>query len=174
MKLINGLEKIIGNEGRKNLVKNRVYTWASDIAAINLFSLSFALNEAFIAGMDWAEVGKTRLAALVGNTIVGRPYGLYRDYVMKKLHVKEDSHWLKKYLVDVGTFATGQTPFYLGFLAVAGADVSEMTKAASFLTLAAPLVGRPQGFVYDKMREQFGLETAYEKNSCELPLEKAN
>jgi len=118
-------------------------------------------------GMDWTEVGKTRLAALVGNTIVGRPYGIYRDWVMKKLHVKEDSHWLKKYVVDVGTFATGATPFYLCFLAVAGADASEMTKAASFLTLAAPLVGRPQGWVYDKMREQFGLETAYEKNSKE-------
>jgi len=115
--------------------------------------------------MDWTEVGKTRLAAVVGNSVIGRPYGIYRDWVMKKLHVKEDSHWMKKYLVDVGTFATGQTPFYLGFLAVAGADAAEMMKAASFLTLAAPLVGRPQGWVYDKTREQCGLETAYEKDS---------
>ena len=38
-----------------------------------------------------------------------------------------------------------------------------MAKAASFLTFAAPLVGRPQGWVYDRMREQFGLETAYDK-----------
>lgn len=163
MRLINGLEKMIGEKGRERLVKNRFYNWTSDIVAINLFSLSFALNEAFIAGMDWNEVGKTRLAALVGNTVVGRPYGIYRDWVMKKLHVTEDSHWMKKYLVDVATFATGQTPFYLGFLTVAGADVPEMAKAASFLTLAAPLVGRPQGWVYDRMREQFGLETAYDK-----------
>jgi len=163
MKLINGLEKIIGEKGREKLVNNRFYNWASDIAAINLFSLSFALNEAFIAGMDWTEVGKTRLAALVGNTVVGRPYGIYRDWVMKKIHVTEESHWVKKYIVDVGTFATGQTPFYLGFLTIAGADATEMVKAASFLTLAAPLVGRPQGWVYDKMREQFGLKTAYDK-----------
>ena len=161
MKLINGLEKLIGKEGRKKLVENRFYTWASDIAAINLFSLSFALNEAYIAGMDWTEVGKT---------VVGRPYGIYRDWVMKKLHVKKDSHWLKKYAVDVGTFATGQTPFYLGFLIVAGADASEMLRAASFLTLAAPLVGRPQGWVYDQMRDQFGIEGAYEKGNEEMNL----
>ena len=167
MKLINGLEKLIGKKRRDWLVNNRFYTWASDIAAINLFSLSFALNEKFIAGMDWDEVGKTRLAAVVGNTIIGRPYGIYRDWAMKKLHVREDSHWLKKYLADVGTFATGQTPFYLVFLAVAGAEGAEMVKAATFLTLAAPLVGRPQGWTYDRIREQFGLETAYEKSSGE-------
>lgn len=172
MKLVNGLEKLIGNERKEKLVNNRVYTWASDIAAINLFSLSFALNEAYIAGMDWTEVGKTRLAAVVGNTVIGRPYGIYRDWVMKKLHVKKNSHWLKKYAVDVGTFATGQTPFYLGFLAVAGADASEMARAASFLTLAAPLVGRPQGYVYDKMRDQFGLEGAYEKGNDDSIVEE--
>ena len=91
MKLINGLERIIGRKGRENLVNNRFYNWAADIAAINLFSLSFALNEAFIAGMNWTEVGKTRLAAVVGNTIVGRPYGIYRDWIMKKLNVNDDS-----------------------------------------------------------------------------------
>lgn len=167
MKLINGLENIIGKERREKLVNNWLYTSISDIAAINLFSLTFALNEKLIAGMDWGEVGKTRLAAVVGNTIIGRPYGIYRNWVMKKLHVREDSHWLKKYLADVGTFATGQTPFYLVFLAVAGAEGAEMAKAATFLTLAAPLVGRPQGWTYDKMSEQFGLETAYEKSSEE-------
>ena len=165
MALIDKLEKIIGKEGREKLVHNRLYTWAADIAAINLFSLSFALNERFIAGMDWTEVGKTRLAAVVGNSVVGRPYGIYRDWVMKKLHVQEGSHWLKKYVVDVGTFATGQTPFYLVFLAIAGADVGEMTKAATFLTFAAPLVGRPQGWTYDKVRKQCGLKTAYEQPS---------
>jgi len=46
MRLINGLEKVIGEKGREKLVNNRAYTWVADIAAINLFSLSFALNEA--------------------------------------------------------------------------------------------------------------------------------
>ncbi|MCH7568858.1 MAG: L-alanine exporter AlaE [Nanoarchaeota archaeon] len=172
MKFINSLEKIIGKERREKLVKNRAYTWVSDIAAINLFSLSFALNEAFIAGMDLEEVVKTRLAAVVGNTIVGRPYGIYRDWVMKKLDVTENSSRLKKYITDIGTFATGATPFYLVFLAVAGAEPDEMVKAATFLTLAAPLVGRPQGWVYDKMRGQFGLETAYEKSERMASLAK--
>ena len=131
---------------------------------MNVFSLSYALNEKFIAGMDWDEVGKTRLAAAVGNTITGRPYGIFRDWMMKKFKVRRQSHWLKKYAVDVLTFATGQTPLYVLYMAASGADIKEMGTAAAFLTFVAPLAGRPQGATYDFMRKQFGLESAYLNN----------
>ena len=165
MALINKLEKIIGEERTKRLINNKAYKYLVDAAAMNLFSLSYALNERFIAGMDWTETGKARLAAAIGNTITGRPYGIYRDNVMKKLNVKEDSHWLKKYLADVFTFATGQTPLYIVYLASAGADAEQIMKGATFLTFVAPLTGRPQGATYDYLRNQFGLESAYAKNS---------
>src|SRR3989344_2019919 len=133
MTLINRLEKIIGNEKTEKLVNNEIYKFTIDAIAMNVFSLSYALNEKFIAGMDWDEVGKTRLAAAVGNTLTGRPYGVFRDWMMKKLKIKENSHWLKKYGADVLTFVTGQTPLYMVFLAVSGADIKEMGTAAAFL-----------------------------------------
>ena len=161
MALIDKLEEIIGKEKRTNLTNNKVYKFCVDAIAMNVFSLSYALNEKFVAGMDWEEVGKTRLAAAIGNTITGRPYGIFRDWMMKKFNVREDSHWVKKYVVDILTFATGQTPLYMLYMAASGADLKEIGTAAAFLTLVAPLAGRPQGATYDFTRKQFGLESAY-------------
>ena len=161
MALIDKLEGIIGKEGRTNLTNNRAYKFCVDAIAMNVFSLSYALNEKFVAGMDWEEVGKTRLAAAVGNTITGRLYGIFRDWMIKKFNVRKDSHWIKKYGVDVLTFAAGQNPLYMLYMAASGADLKEIGTAAAFLTLVAPLAGRPQGVTYDFTRKQFGLESAY-------------
>lgn len=172
MTAISRLEKIIGEESAKRLVNNKVYRFLVDAAAMNIFSLSYALNERFIAGMDWGETAKARLAAAIGNTITGRPYGIYRDFVMRKFGVREDSHWAKKYFADVFIFATGQTPLYIAYLAAAGADQEQMARGATFLTLVAPLTGRPQGATYDYLRNQFGLESPYAKGSNQTKVRK--
>jgi len=80
---------------------------------------------------------------------------------MNKFHVSHESSWLKKYALDVFVFATGQTPLYLCYLAAAGADLPQMIKGAIFLTLVAPLTGRPQGITYDYCRRQFGTDETY-------------
>jgi len=158
MTLVDRIKSIIGEEKTERLTSNKIYKFAVDAVAMNVFSLSYAINEKLIVGMDWTEVGKTRIAAAIGNTIIGRPYGIYRDYMMKKFNVTEESHWSKKYVSDVFIFVTGQTPIYLMYLAVAGANPEEMVKGATFLTLVAPLTGRPQGITYDYCRKQFGIE----------------
>jgi len=186
MRLINRLEKIIGEKGREILVNNKVYKWMADAAAINLFSLSFMANEMTLGGMNLAESLATRGTAVVGNTIVGRPYGIYRDFIMKKLKIRKDTTRWIRWPVDMGAFATGQTIFYVGFL-MAGNMIPEIyqgivngdldiiansyqqinwdgvKRAAATLTLLSPLIGPGQGWTYEKMREQFGLESAYAK-----------
>ena len=44
MTLINRLEKIIGNEKTEKLVNNEIYKFTIDAIAMNVFSLSYALN----------------------------------------------------------------------------------------------------------------------------------
>ena len=187
MKIVNGLEKTLGQERTQALVKNRVYDFTVDALAMNLFSLSYAINERFIAGMSWNSTLKTRLSAAVGNTLTGTPYRIWREVVMDKVGITKDSHWLKKYGADVLTFATGQTPLYVLYCLFGGADYGEIKdgitsldpelikqgilagwdpikikKAATFLTLVAPALGRPQGLTYDFLRNQFGLEKKQE------------
>lgn len=165
MTIVETLEKILGEEKTSRLVNNRGYKFCVDAVAMNVFSLSYAINERFIAGMSWEDTGKARLAAAVGNTITGRPYGIYRDYMMRIFHVTEKSSWLKKYLADVFIFATGQTPLYILYLAAAGADMPQMIRGATFLTLVAPLTGRPQGITYEHCRRQFGMDGTYDVNA---------
>ena len=164
MAIIDSLERIIGKENMRKVVSSSPYAFAVDALAMNVFSLSYALNEKLGAGMDWTETGKTRLAAAVGNILTGRPYGMYRDFIMNKFKITTESHWVKKYLVDVFVFATGQTPLYLLYLAAAGADSDEMKKGAAFLTLIAPVTGRPQGATYEYCRRQFGIVDQTSKN----------
>ncbi len=190
MKIIDGLEKVVGEKGREKLVNNKAYKWLADAAAVNLYSLCFMANEMTFGGMNFMESLATRFTALFGNTIVGRPFGIYRDWIMKSLKIKEDTTRWIRWPVEMATFATGQTPFYVGFLMVGNmapeiyqgivnGDLDTVANAyqhikwdgvknaAGFLTLFSPVVGPTQGWTYDKMRKQFGLETAYEKSSRE-------
>jgi len=190
MPLIDKLETIVGKEGREKLVNNRAYKWVVDAVAINLFSLTFMANELTLGGMNFMESLATRGTALFGNTIVGHPYGIYREWVMKSLKIKEDTTRWIRWPLEMLTFATGQTPFYVGFLVagnmipeifqgIANGDLDTITNsyqeidwngvknAATTLTVASPLIGPGQGWTYDRVREQGGLETAYEKADAE-------
>lgn len=186
MPLINKLEKIIGQQRVEKLVNSKVHRFIVDATAMNLFSLIYVLNDKFVGDKDWGEAWSTRLAAAIGNTLTGRPYGIFRDYVLKKLKVRKDSHWLKKYLVETATFAVGQSPLYALYLAggdmlpevisgIANGNIEQILNspqninpdsikdAVISLTLLAPALGRPQGWTYDRIREQCGLEAAYKK-----------
>jgi len=165
MTIVGDLERIIGRERTEKLKSNLAYKFCADAIAMNVFSLTYAINEKLIMGMSWENTGKARLAAAIGNTITATPYRIYRDWMMKNLKVKETSHWFKKYLADVLIFVTGQTPLYFLYLLPTGANFEDMLKGATTLTLIAPLAGRPQGATYDYVRTQFGLKSAYAKDS---------
>jgi len=68
MTLIDGLEKVIGKERTEKLANTAIYSFCADAIAINVFLLAYALNERYVAGMSWAETGKARIAAAIGNT----------------------------------------------------------------------------------------------------------
>ncbi|MFQ5531277.1 MAG: L-alanine exporter AlaE [Candidatus Nanoarchaeia archaeon] len=180
------VKKILGEEKMEKLVNSKVYRFGVDAVAMNLFSLVYVLNDKFMGDKDWSEAWATRLTAVVGNTLTGRPYGIFRDWMLKKFNVEEDSSFFKKYAVETLTFAIGQSPLYAMYLA--GGDIAPeiiqgsinldpqqimdsyqnvdpeaIGSAVTSLTFLAPLLGRPQGWTYDRVREQGGLESAYEQ-----------
>ncbi len=163
-----------GVEGVSNIVKKlgkvSVYKFLVDGVANNLFSLVYSLNEYFIVGMTVPQVAKTRAAAAVGNTLTGRPYGVYMDWAREKLGVTKKSHWLKKYFADVLIFATGQTPLYFLYMLPARKSWEDMVTGAVSLTLIAPLTGRPQNATYDLVRTQLGVNGKAEESKTEETL----
>jgi len=187
-KIINGLEKIIGKEKKERLVNNEGYKWLADGVSVNLFSLSFMANEMTLGGMNFYESLSTRVTAFFGNMVVGRPYVAIRKGIMKSLKIKKETTRLARWPAEIAAFAIGQTPAYIGVLAVgnmlpkiiqglANEDLdtilgayqdinwAQVRNATTSLTLLSPLVGPSQGWTSEFIRDQTGLETAYEKKS---------
>ena len=67
-----------------------------DFFAMNTFSYIVALPiEFLISGMSWNEHLQVRLVALLLNTIVARPYGLWRFFVTLKFKITEKALFFK-------------------------------------------------------------------------------
>ena len=154
------LIKIMGNEKFEALKRSRVYKFIVEAFTMNVFSLVITTpNEMLIAGMDFGEYIRTRAAALIINTFTGRPYGIWRDWLMGKLRINEKSSMGKKYIGDTLSFIGFQLPIYWLSLMFGGAELNEMIRACGILTIIAGLTGRPYGVWLDKFRNECGLSS---------------
>ena len=56
---------------------------ADTAALILFFTTTGIINERFLAGMTWDQVLHARLLGAALMIPVGRPYGIWRDWVMR-------------------------------------------------------------------------------------------
>ena len=155
------LVRIMGNERFKKLKGSRTYRFMVDAFAMNAFSIAICTpNELLIAGMDFEEYIRTRLTALVLNTLTGRPYGVWRDWLIRKVKIRKESPLGMKYVGDTVAFIGFQLPLYWLSMTVGRAELTEMISASMTLTIIAGLTGRPYGVWLDKFRNECGLTTA--------------
>jgi hypothetical protein len=156
------LERILGEERFDRLKDKGEYKFYVEAFAMNTFSYAFAAPiELLWAGMDFKEHIYTRLAGVVANTLLGRPYGIARDWIFKKLGITSESHWLKKYAGDTLAFAALQMPVYCINMAIAGAEIDEIVNTLVPTTLMIGAIGRPYGAYLDWTRRQCGIEPEY-------------
>jgi hypothetical protein len=154
------LEKLIGTQRFDKLKKTRSYKFIVEAVTMNLFSFAITTpNELLIAGMDFDEFIKTRLASIVINTVTGRPYGVWRDSLLDRMGIGRDSHFAVKYLYDTLAFVSFQLPLYWLSMFIGGAELDEMVKASLPLIFISGMTGRPYGFFLDKFRFQCGLSS---------------
>lgn len=127
---------------------------------MNSFSYVVSLPiEIVIAGMSWQEHFQVRFAALILNTLVARPFGMWRDFVMHKTTTNENSSFLQKYFCDTLIFLSFQMPLYVGNMILGGASWLEIGKAALTVSLIAGLLGRPYGMYLDFLNHRFTPKT---------------
>ncbi len=62
---------------------NRAFV-ADTVALILFFTTTGVINERLVAGMAWEQVLHARLLGAVLMVPVGRPYGLWRDWLMRR------------------------------------------------------------------------------------------
>ena len=156
------LEKIIGEERFDRLKDKTIYKFCVEGFAMNTFFYPVAaMFELGFAGMDFSEHVYTRIVNTAANTLLARPYGWARDKFLKKIGVNGKSSKLKKYLGDTAAFFLLQLPLYWGSLAVCGAELDEIVRAAIPATLLSGTFGRPYGIYLDWIRKESGLKPEY-------------
>jgi len=126
---------------------------ADTLALILFFTTTGTINERFIAGMSWDEVLHARVLGAILMVPVGRPYGLWRDFVMKRAGETR----LSRILWDSLALVSFQVPIYAAIIAVSGASGSGLLFGVLGATAIMLLLGRPYGAFLNAVRALFHL-----------------
>ena len=126
---------------------------ADTVALLIFFTTTGAINERYIAGMSWEEVCNARLLGAVLMVPVARPYGLWRDRVMKRA----GDTTMSQLFWDSLSLMTFQVPIYAGIIAISGAEGGGLLSGILGAAIMMLVLGRPYGAFLDAVRRLFGL-----------------
>ena len=137
---------------REKSYRRRAFT-ADTTALILFFTTTGIINERFIAGMNWDQVLHARMLGAALMVPVGRPYGVWRDYVMRHAQPKP----LSQLLLDSVALVSFQVPIYAAIIAVSGASGRGFWLGVLGATVMMLVLGRPYGAFLNGIRKLFGL-----------------
>lgn len=127
---------------------------ADTLALVLFFTIASGANERFAAGMDWDEVGTSRLIGAPLMVLTARPYGLWRDWVLRKAN--PGGRW-SELLADSLALLAFQLPIYVAIIVAGGAEGGAILRGALGFALLMFVLGRPYGAFLDAVRRLFGL-----------------
>lgn len=128
----------------------------------------------YCAGLNCAGIVASRASATAMNTVIGGPYGWWREWAYRVTKTTKESGKVRKTLVDLLAFNTFQVPVYAAAVAI-GSFLSEgkvnwdkVQDGATYLATISPFIGPTMGWYLDHFRRLFGVksaaEGAYQKN----------
>ncbi len=126
---------------------------ADTTALILFFTTTGIINERFIAGMTWEQVFHARLLGAVLMVPVGRPYGIWHDWLMQR--ARPDG--LSQLLWDSLALVSFQVPIYAAIIAISGASGRGLLLGILGATMMMLALGRPYGAFLNWVRARFGL-----------------
>ena len=119
---------------------NRAFI-ADTSALILFFTTTGIINEHFIAGMSWDQVLHARLLGAALMVPVGRPYGLWRDWLMRYARPNR----ISRLLWDSLALVSFQVPIYAAIIATTGASGSGLMFGVLGAAAIMLVCGRPYG-----------------------------
>jgi len=138
--------------GSENLKK-----FLADTFAMILFSLIVGgFVELVITGLTLEQTIKIRATAIPISLIIGRPYGLYRDWIFKTI-TSNNKTALQTFLLDTFANLTFQIPLYILILLLNGATLVQVFTAVSSILIIVSISGRPYGIFLNFCRKLFGV-----------------
>jgi len=132
---------------------------ADTLALLLFFTTTGIINERFVAGMSWQQVLEARLIGAALMVFCGRPYGLWRDWVMRFAGAGR----LSQLAWDSLALLSFQVPIYAALLALAGADGQAVLRGTLGVCVIMLVLGRPYGAFLTVVRRGFGLPEGGER-----------
>jgi L-alanine exporter len=126
---------------------------ADTTALILFFTTTGIINERFVAGMSWEQVFHARLLGALLMVPVGRPYGIWRDWIMQRARPA----LLSQLLWDSLALVSFQAPIYAAIIAVSGASGRGLLLGILGATVMMLALGPPYGAFLNWVRALFGL-----------------
>ncbi|WP_227503041.1 L-alanine exporter AlaE [Raoultella terrigena] len=126
---------------------------ADTAALILFFTTTGIINERVIADMTWEQVLHARLLGAALMIPVARPYGIWRDWLMRRAGPGRVS----QLLWDSAALVSFQVPIYALIIAFSGASGSGLVRGTLGAALMMLCLGRPYGAFLNWVRKLFGL-----------------
>ena len=126
---------------------------ADTVALILFFTTTGLLNERFVAGMNWDQVFHARMLGAALMVPVGRPYGVWRDWLLRRARPTR----MSQLLWDSLALVSFQVPIYAAIIAVSGASGLRLLMGVVSATVMMFALGRPYGAFLNLVRALFGL-----------------
>ncbi len=131
---------------------NRAFV-ADTAALILFFTTTGVINERLVAGMAWDQVAHARLLGVALMVPVGRPYGIWRDWLMEFARPNR----LSQTVWDSLALVTFQVPIYAAIIVVSGASGRGLVFGLLGATAIMLVCGRPYGAFLNLVRSSFGI-----------------
>lgn len=129
--------------------------WLADTLALISFTVVTGMFiEIAIVGMTLKQSVISRLMCQPLNIGLGRIYGIYRDFIIKKICGNKPSR-IRETLGDIISYLTFQLPPYIGILILVGMDMDGILTASVSQTLALVVLGAPYGRWLSFVRSKF-------------------
>jgi len=132
---------------------------ADTIALILFFTVTGIINERFVAGMNWQQVFHARLLGAALMIVSGRPYGIWRDWLMRFSGKTK----ISQLMWDALALVTFQVPIYALILAISGAQGAALIRGSLGVIAIMLVLGRPYGAFLNFVRARFNLPMGGEK-----------
>lgn len=126
----------------------------ADIFAMITFGIVVGMSVELMAGLTFTQSLKSRLISIPVNTIIARPYGIYRDWLMAKSTFLGQG-FLQASLTDVFAFVSFQIPVYSTILFLTGASTEQVVSASIGQISVMLIMGRPYGLWMQRCRTWF-------------------
>ncbi len=126
---------------------------ADTVALLLFFTVTGLINERFIAHMSWDQVLHARALGAVLMVPIGRPYGVWRDRLMRQARPDR----LSQLMWDSLALVSFQVPIYAVIIAVSGASGRGLLMGVLGATVMMFALGRPYGAFLNRVRALFGL-----------------